>query len=241
METKKKYEEAYRQLESEGCEYIEEMDRLNEEITICSKHEAEEKIGILQKGNMKLQDVIEYTNNLKLDIGINEGKLKSATDKLKDCVYVKSGSLNANDFALEFPEYSGEEGKFSDLDTFEIKVRSVHTNTKLSERLLENIVIKMENIDTKEILEEESVFEKLKDECVDTVSENPVCLSIKMERPKGCRIKLSSTILKSNTYHSPLLYHFAEEETLEEAEEVRDSGSKIDIGQMEEEIGVPIR
>ena len=99
----------------------------------------------------------------------------------------------------------------------------------------------MENIDTKEILEEESVFEKLKDECVDTVSKNPVCLSIKMERPKGCRIKLSSTILKSNTYHSPLLNHFAEEETLEEAEEVRDSGSKIDIGQMEEEIGVPIR
>ena len=96
----------------------------------------------------------------------------------------------------------------------------------------------MENIYTNEILEEVSVFEKLKDECVDIVSENPVFLSIKMEIPKGCRIKLSSTILKSNTYHSPLLYHFAEEE---EAEEVRDSSSKIDIGQMEEVIGVPIR
>ena len=94
----------------------------------------------------------------------------------------------------------------------------------------------MENIYTNEILEEVSVFEKLKDECVDIVSENPVFLSIKMEIPK--KIKLSSTILKSNTYHSPLLYHFAEEE---EAEEVRDSSSKIDIGQMEEEIGVPIR
>ena len=106
---------------------------------------------------------------------------------------------------------------------------------------MENIIIKMENIDTQDILEELSVLEKFKDECVDTLSENPVCLSIKMKRPKGCRIKLSSTILKSNTFHSPLLYHFAEEEHLEEAEEVGDSGSKIDIGQMEEEIGVAIR
>ena len=106
---------------------------------------------------------------------------------------------------------------------------------------MENIVIKIENIDTQELLEEVSVLEKLKDECVDTLSENPVCLSIKMKRPKGCRIKLSSTILKSHTYHSPLLYHFGEEENLEEAKEVGDSGSKIDIGQMEEEIGVPIR
>ena len=85
---------------------------------------------------MKLQDVIEYTNNLKFDEGMNKGKLKSATDKLKDCVFVKYGSLNINDFALEFPKYSGEEGKFSDLDTFEIKVRSLHTNTKLPERLM---------------------------------------------------------------------------------------------------------
>ena len=241
VETKSKYEEAYRQLENEGCEHIEEIDRLQEAISTCLKLEEEDKISILQQGNMTLQDVHEYTNNLELDFRINKGKLKSATDKLKDSVYVKSGSLNASEYALEFPEYSGEEGKFSDLETFEIKIRSVHTNTKLSERLMENIVVKMENIDTQEIIEEMTIFDKLKDECVDIVSENPVCLSIKMERPKGCRIRLSSTILKSNTYHSPLLYHFAEEEYLEEAEEVKDSGSKIKTGQMEEETGVIIR
>ena len=54
LETKTKYEEAYHQLESEGLEYIGEMDRLNEEITICSKLEVGEKIGLLQQGNMKL-------------------------------------------------------------------------------------------------------------------------------------------------------------------------------------------
>ena len=69
VETKNKYEEAYCQLESEGCEHIKEIDRLQEAISTCSKLEEEEKISILQQGHMAIQDVHEYTKKFELDIG----------------------------------------------------------------------------------------------------------------------------------------------------------------------------
>ena len=84
----------------------------------------------------------------------------------------------------------------------------------------------MENIATLKTIQEVSAFEKFEDECVKVVSKRPVCLSIKMKRPKGCRIRVSSSMLKSNILNSPLLYHFAKENNLEEGKKSETAEAK---------------
>ena len=234
-ETQKASKETYRQLENEGCENIEFMDKILEEIQKVSEYSLEEKIKLVQKTNVKLQDVIEFSSNLELQVKINRVILKSAIEKLKDGIYIKSGNLNSKDFAFEFPEYSGEEGKFSDSKSFELKVRSVKENTSVTERLLENMIIKIENIDTNKTIKEASVLEMFMDDKVQILSEKPVCLSIEVKRPKGTRARLSVSILGSNMFHSPLLYHFGEDNDLLDAQDVGDSGIKIHPGHIEEE------
>ena len=103
---------------------------------------------------------------------------------------MKSGNLNSKDFALEFPEYSGEEGKFSDSESFELRIRSVQENTKLTERLLENMTFLKKNIDTKEKIQEASLLEMFMDEKVQILTEKPVLLSMEVRRPQGIRASL---------------------------------------------------
>ena len=182
-----------------------------------------------------LQKVSEFSSNLELRVKINREMVKAATEKMKDGIYVKSGNLNSKDYALEFPEYSGEEGEFSDTENFELKIRSVQDNTKVTERLLENMTLRMKNIDGKDIIEEASLLEMFMDDEVKILSEKPVLLSIKVRRPKGIRASLSVSMLGSNIFHSPLLYHFGEEVDLLDAVDVGDSGVKIDLGHIEEE------
>lgn len=70
-ETQKASKETYRQLENEGCENIEFMDKILEEIQKVSEYSLEEKIKLVQKTNVKLQDVIEFSSNLELQVKIN--------------------------------------------------------------------------------------------------------------------------------------------------------------------------
>ena len=67
------------------------------------------------------------------------------------------------------------------------------------------------------------------------MTEKPVLLSMEVRRPKGIRACLSVSMLESNIFHSPLLYHFGEEVDLLDAVDVGDSGGKIDMGHIEEE------
>ena len=137
-----------------------------EKIKKLSRCSTEEKIKLVQDINIMLPDIIEFSSNLELWVKINRGIVKAATEKLKDGIYVKSGNLNSKDFALEFPEYSGEEGKFSDSESFELRIRSVQENTKVTERLLENMTFLITNIDTKETIQETSLLEMFMDEKV---------------------------------------------------------------------------
>ena len=234
-ETQKACKETYRHLENEAIENIKSMDFFMEKIKKVSNDATEEKIKLVQESNILLQNVNEFSSNLKLRVNINRGIVKAATEKLKDGIYVKSGNLNSKDFALEFPEYSGEEGKFSDSKSFELRIRSVQENTKVTERLLENMTFFIKNIDTKEIIQEASLLDMFMDEKVQILTEKPVLLSMEVRRPKGIRASLSVSMLGSNIFHSPLLYHFGEEVDLLDAVDVGDSGGKIDMGHIEEE------
>ena len=234
-ETQKACKETYRHLENEAIENIKSMDFFMEKIEKVSNDATEEKIKLVQESNILLQNVNEFSSNLKLGVNINRGIVKAATEKLKDGIYVKSGNLNSKDFALEFPEYSGEEGKFSDSESFELRIRSVQENTKVTERLLENMTFLIKNIDTKETIQEASLLEMFMDEKVQILTEKPVLLSMEVRRPKGIRASLSVSMLESNIFHSPLLYHFGEEVDLLDAVDVGDSGGKIDMGHIEEE------
>ena len=234
-ETQKACKETYRHLENEAIENIKSMDFFTEKIKKVLNDATEEKLKLVQESNILLQNVNEFSSNLKLGVNINRGIVKAATEKLKDGIYVKSGNLNSKDFALEFPEYSGEEGKFSDSESFELQIRSVQENTKVTERLLENMTFLIKNIDTKETIQETSLLEMFMDEKVQILTEKPVFLSMEVRRPKGIRASLSVSMLESNIFHSPLLYHFGEEVDLIDAVDVGDSGGKIDMGHIEEE------
>ena len=116
-----------------------------EKMKKLSRCSTEEKIKLVQDINIMLPDIIEFSSNLELWVKINRGIVKAATEKLKDEIYEKAGNLNSKDFALEFPEYSREEGEFCDSESFELKIRSLHENTKVSERLLENMTLRIKN------------------------------------------------------------------------------------------------
>ena len=79
-ETQKASKETYRQLENEALENIEFMDKFLEEIRKVSEYSLEEKIILVQKTNVKLQDVLEFSSNLELRVKINRGILKSAIE-----------------------------------------------------------------------------------------------------------------------------------------------------------------
>ena len=96
--------------------------------------------------------------------------------------------------------------------------------------------IKIEDLDTKEMLEEASLYDKLQSGDLHVLSENPITLEVTMKKPKSARVKLSVKMLETNIYKSPILFHFSQEankaeDTLEEnkvEDTLGDNGSEID-------------